>query len=364
MILSNLAYRPLRSIISVFAVAIEVTMILLIVGLVLGILEDSKDRQKGIGADVMVRPTGAGAFSALSSSPMPIAYADVIRKQPHVAVVSPVVMQTLSSVTTIEILNGIDLDTFQQLGGPFRYLEGGPFQGPYDMIVDDIFAPANKVKVGSMVSVLNHDFRICGIIPHGRGSRRYVPMKTLQDLVGDQGKASAFYVKADDPKNTDALVQELKELLPSNSIMSIREWMQLMTTDNIPGLAPFIKVAIGIAVIIGFIVIFQSMYTAVMERTREIGILKSLGASKLYIVRVILRETLMVAIAGILVGYGFSVFGRAELVHSFPTLRVLPITPQWALYSALIAVGGAMLGALYPAFKAAQKDPIDALAYE
>jgi putative ABC transport system permease protein len=106
------------------------------------------------------------------------------------------------------------------------------------------------------------------------------------------------------------------------------------------------------------------MYTAVMERTREIGILKSLGASKLYIVRVILRETLMLAVAGILVGYAFSAFGRAELVRQFPTLRVLPITAQWALYSALIAVGGAMLGALYPAFKAAQKDPIDALAYE
>jgi putative ABC transport system permease protein len=364
MIISNLAYRPLRSIISVFAVAIEVTMILLIVGLVLGILEDSKDRQKGIGADVMVRPSGAGVFSALNAAPMPIAYADVIRKQPHVAAVAPVIMQTTSSVSTIEILNGIDLDTFQQLGGPFRYLAGGPFQGPYDMIVDDIYAPANKVKVGSSVTVLNHEFRVCGIIPHGRGSRRYVPMKTLQDLVGAQDKASAFYVKADDPKNADLLVQELKTLLPNNSIMSVREWMEMMTMDNIPGLAPFIKVAIGIAVIIGFIVIFQSMYTAVMERTREIGILKSLGASKLYIVRVILRETLMLAVAGILVGYAFSAFGRAELVRQFPTLRVLPITAQWALYSALIAVGGAMLGALYPAFKAAQKDPIDALAYE
>jgi putative ABC transport system permease protein len=45
-------------------------------------------------------------------------------------------------------------------------------------------------------------------------------------------------------------------------------------------------------------------------------------------------------------------------------LRVLPINVRWAFYSALIALGGAMLGAIYPAFKAAQKDPIDALAYE
>ena len=124
------------------------------------------------------------------------------------------------------------------------------------------------------------------------------------------------------------------------------------------------SICFTIAVIIGFIVIFQSMYTAVMERTREIGILKSLGASKSYVVRVILRETLLLAVAGIIVGFLISIVGRAGLVHQFPTLRVLPITLKWALYATAIAIGGAMLGAVYPAFKAAQKDPIDALAYE
>jgi putative ABC transport system permease protein len=106
------------------------------------------------------------------------------------------------------------------------------------------------------------------------------------------------------------------------------------------------------------------MYTAVMERTREIGILKSLGASKFYVVRLILRETLLLAIAGVIVGFAISELGRIGIVHRFPTLRVLPINVRWAFYSALIALGGAMLGAIYPAFKAAQKDPIDALAYE
>jgi putative ABC transport system permease protein len=148
------------------------------------------------------------------------------------------------------------------------------------------------------------------------------------------------------------------------NIMSMREWLSIMSPDNIPGLSIFIKVVIGISMVIGFIVIFQSMYTAVMERTREIGILKSLGASKTYIVRLILRETLMLAIAGVVAGFIISVTGRAGLVHQFPTLSVLPITFRWATYATVIAVGGALLGAVYPAFKAAQKDPIDALAYE
>ncbi len=364
MIVSNLAYRPLRSMISILAVAIEVTLILLIVGLMLGILDDSKERQKGLGADVIVRPPGSANFAAFSAAPVSVKYADLLAGQPHVKAVAPVVLQTTVSLNGFEVLNGIDLPSFESVGGPLRYLEGGPFQGPDDLIVDDVYAEGNKVHVGSVVKVLNHDFRVCGVIPHGRGSRRYVPLRTMQNLIGSEGKASVFYIKLDDPKNDGIAVQQFKSLLTNFNVISTREWLQLMTADTIPGLSIVIKVVIGIAVIIGFIVIFQSMYTAVMERTREIGILKSLGASKLYVVRLILRETLLLAIAGVIVGFVLSALGRLGILHRFPTLSVLPINLRWALYSTLIAVGGAMLGAVYPAFKAAQKDPIDALAYE
>jgi putative ABC transport system permease protein len=128
-------------------------------------------------------------------------------------------------------------------------------------------------------------------------------------------------------------------------------------------LSSFINVVIAISVIIGFIVIFQSMYTAVMERTREIGILKSMGASKIYIVNVVLRETILLALCGIVVGILVSLAGRGVLVHKLPLLRVV-VAGSWILRATLIAIVGALGGALYPAIKAAQKDPIDALAYE
>jgi putative ABC transport system permease protein len=365
MIVANLVHRPIRSIISIFAVAVEVTLILLIVGLALGILDDNKARQVGIGADLTVRPPGSSNLAALGGAPVPSRVADILRKQPHVVAVSPVVLQVIST-TNIEVIYGTDLDSFQAVGGPMRYLEGGPFQGPDDMIVDDLFASGSKVHAGDTVTILNHPFRISGVVPHGRGARRFIPITTMQDLIGAQNKASMFYVKLDDPANADAVVEQLRKIpgMERYNILSTSQWLAATSADNIPGLNMFIKVVIGIAVIIGFIVIFQSMYTAVMERTREIGILKSLGASKSYVVRVILRETLLLAVAGILVGFIISSVGRAGLVHQFPTLRVLPITLKWAIYATLIAIGGAMLGAVYPAFKAAQKDPIDALAYE
>src|ERR1700694_3898028 len=129
MIFANLAYRPVRSIISIVAVGVEVTLIMLIVGLALGMLNDSKQRTQGIGADVMIRPPGTSILTGFSGAPMPIEIADLLRKQPHVIAVSPVVAQ-ITSGTSLEAINGIDLDSFQKIGGPLQYLDGGPFQGP------------------------------------------------------------------------------------------------------------------------------------------------------------------------------------------------------------------------------------------
>ncbi len=364
MIVSNLAYRPLRSLISIFAVALEVTLILLIVGFALGMLDDNKARQKGIGADIMVRPPNSSNFAAFSSAPVSVKIGDVLRKidVQRIKAVTPVVLQTTNN---IEVLYGIDLPSFEALGGPMRYLSGGPFQQPDDMIVDEYYAASNKLHVGSTVNVLNHDFHVSGIIPQGRGSRRYIPMATLQDLTGNEGKATMFYVKVDDPKNAEAVAQEIKayEGLSNYNVMTIGEWLALMSANNIPMLSKFIDIVIGIAVVIGFIVIFQSMYTAVMERTREIGILKSLGASKPYIVRIILRETLLLAIAGIITGFIISFIAAWAIRFELPTVPV-EFTTRWIIQATIIAIIGALVGATYPALKAAQKDPIDALAYE
>jgi putative ABC transport system permease protein len=199
----------------------------------------------------------------------------------------------------------------------------------------------------------------------GKGGRKFLPMATMQELLSAQGKASIFYVKLDDPKQADAFVKQIKAepRFTGYQVVSIEEYISQMVPSRIPGFSAFINVVIGVAVCIGFIVIFQSMYTAVMERTREIGILKSMGASKAYIVGLILRETALLAIVGILVGIILSFAARAGIINRFPTLRVL-VEQSWIIRATLIALIGALLGALYPAFRAAQKDPIDALAYE
>lgn len=363
MIFANLLHRPVRSLISIVAIALEVTLILLIVGLCLGLLNDSRQRQAGIGADVVVMPPGSSFIVGLTGSPMSIKVGDILAKLPHVVTVAPVV-QSVSTAGTIEVIAGIDPASYQRLSGPFRYLEGGPFQASNDALVDEIYARSNHVKAGDTIEILNNKFHVAGIIEPGKGARKFLQIKVMQDLIGAQGKATLFYVKADSPANADAIVQEIKHVpgMERYVATSMAYYLSMMTTSNYPGVSKFIDFVIGISVIIGFIVIFQAMYTAVMERTREIGILKSLGASKLYIVNVILRETIMLAIGGIIVGIVFSLVVRAG-IDQRSTLRVI-VTGGWILRATIIAMIGALLGALYPAVKAAQKDPIDALAYE
>jgi putative ABC transport system permease protein len=364
LVFANLVHRPIRTLISVVAIAVEVTLILVIVGLSIGMLNDSKERQAGIGADVIVQPPGSSFLVGITGAPVSAKVADVIRKLPHVAVVSPVVMQ-MNTTGAVEVIYGIDLKSFEGLAGPFHYLEGGPFTGPDTVLVDNYFAEANHVHVGDTITILIHDVKIAGVVEQGRGARKFLPIETLQDWVGAQGKASVFYVKLDDPKNAPLVVNEIKSFpgMQSYKVLTMRDYLSLFTAGNLPGLKIFIEVVIGVAVVIGFIVIFQSMYTAIMERTREIGILKSLGASKLYIVNTVLRETILLALAGTVMGIAVSYAVSHAILARFPTLRVV-IQSSWVGYAAVIAMVGAILGALYPSYKAAQKDPIDALAYE
>ncbi len=363
MVLANLVHRPTRSFIATSAIALEVTMILMVVALFYGLLNGSKQSQLGVGADLMVMPPGSSGLIGMSGAPISVKVGDVLRKVPHVAAAVPVIWTFTQK--PVEIIYGVDLKSYDELPPKFIYLSGGPFHDPYDVIVDDYFAGMNHNKVGDEIEILNHDFRICGIVPHGKGGRKFLPLATMQDLVGAEGRTSVFYVKLDDPANTAAVEKSIEQVkgMENYAVRSMPEYLSMMTPENLPGFDLAIKIVIGVAVVVGFLVIFQSMYTAVMERTREIGILKSLGASKWYIVNVVLRETVLLAVAGVVAGIIISMVTRRVIMFEKPVLRLF-WSNQWVLRATIIAVVGALLGALYPALKAAQRDPIDALAYE
>jgi putative ABC transport system permease protein len=362
LIVSNILHRPIRTVVSVLAVAIEVAMVILVVGLCHGLVDDSAKRVQGVGADILVRPPGSSFMMGMGEAPMPIKIGDRLAELPRVLAVAPTIVH-VNAVKSLDLIYGIDLASFDRVSGGFVYHSGGPFQAPYDILVDDIYARANHSKVGENINLLNHDFRIAGIVEHGKLARRFIPLATLQDLMGAQDKATTFFIKCTDPAYTEQTADAIRTLLPTYSILPMKEYMDLMTSNNLPGLNYFISVMIGLAVGIGFLVIFLSMYTTITERTREIGILKSLGASKTYIISVILREATLLTAVGIIAGYIGSMIMRKVLIGLFPTLPV-QLTWDWRLYAAGLALMGSIVGAFYPALRAARLDPVDALAYE
>jgi putative ABC transport system permease protein len=364
LIFANLLHRPLRSLISVLAVAIEVIMMLTIIAIMVGQLTGQKRMNNGIGADLIVRASNAMIFNGINGAVIPVKLEGVLQTLPHVTVATPV-NQKLSMTDGLEVLWGIEYPTYSHLS-PFIFVSGGPPQKQDDVIVDDVFAAIGSGHhVGDTIFIEKHPFRIAGIFEHGKGGRKLIPIAAMDEITGAPEKASAFYLKADQPENAALITQEIHAVhgLEDYQVMTMEEWYSLMTPNRIPGLNIAIDVVIAIAVIIGFLVIFQSMYTSVLERTREIGILKSMGASMLTIVSMVLRETALLAIAGVVVGVVVSLAVKSLLAHVIPTLY-LDMSTAWIIKGALIAFFGSVLGALYPAWMAARKDPIDALAYE
>jgi putative ABC transport system permease protein len=362
LIVRNTVHRPLRALISVAAVAVEVTLVLIIVGLTSGMLMEVAKRIEGVGADIMLQPPSASIFLGMGGAPMPIKIRDKLETLKYVQTVAPVLLQFNSS-GGIDVVYGIDPPSFRAVSGGFVFIQGHDMEGPDDLLVDDLAAASKHITVGQNYHLFEHDWHVAGIVEHGKGARLFVPLQTLQDVTGARDKASLFFIKCTRPDHTAAVIEDIRTYFQNYEIRPLKDYLSLMTSANVPGLEPFVDSMIALAVAIGFLVIFLSMYTTVVERTREIGVLKSIGASKGYIVKALLSEASLVCGAGIVIGIIISYVLRAVLLERFPTLSI-HITIDWVFRSAAIAIFGGLLGAAYPAWLATRKDPVEALFYD
>jgi putative ABC transport system permease protein len=361
LVLENLKHKPVRSLLSVLLIAVPVTLILCLVGLSYGMLEDSQNRARGVGADIIVRGSNASSVLNFSGAAMSQALVAFLEKQPHVKMALGVINHPVDLPL---ILTGLDLDRFNRMSGGFGYVAGGPFRSPDDIIVDEPYAAQKKLHVGDRISLINHTWRVCAIVKPGKLTRLAVSLKVLQDLDSATGKISQVYVQIDNPADVNAVAQQLREALPGYPINTMAEWTAMFNVNNIQGLREFIYVIMGIGVVIGFAVVCLSMYMAVFQRTREIGILKSLGGSKSFILRIILIEALALGFGGTILGIGMS-YGAYWLIRTLvPASIPMIIVHSWWPKALLITLLGAGFGALYPGLSAARQDPIEALAYE
>jgi putative ABC transport system permease protein len=363
MIISGLKARPVRTSVSILAVALEVVLILVIIGLANGISEETAKRTEGVGADLMLQAPNSSLILALSQSTMPLSIGTKVSELPGVKSVAPV--QTLvNNSAGLEIIYGIEPASFSAMSSDGLTIQKGRlFQGPDEVVIDDIYAKKG-VGIGDKVEFVGHTFTVVGIADHGKGARLFISLEAAEAMQGQQGKASLFFIKLKNPDQVQATLADLDRAgFGAYKITDMKQFASQMMSNSMPALDAFISSVVGIAVAIGVLVIFLSMYTTITERTREIGILRSLGASKAYIVSLIFQESAAICLVGAVVGVGASFMLGRVVTGIFPTLIVL-ITPSWILKASIFAILSGIIGSFYPSIKAAAQDPVEALAYE
>lgn len=384
LIAANVKQRPLRTAVSVAGVALGVVLIVLNVGFARGMMRDSVERQSNVDAEVRFLP---GGDVSLTSNPLilPTRYADAIlhgvqptpeypdleEKPPveGVAEITPVGewVQSVAGGLGYELVDGIDFPTFVKTTS-LKVIEGRPMtEGSHEAIVDRRYVDYNTaadggpVGVGSEISVLGHRFTVVGIYEPPLLARVKIPLSTMQEMFGGTDNCSFLMIKTERPELADQVIQRLKQYYPGNRVIS---------TDDIPALFAqslfavnvFIDIVVGLASVISALVILLAMYTTIIERTREIGILKSLGASKGFIVSAIEKEAAFISALG--VSFGFIVAVAGKLLIESSTRLMVDVEFKWLVIAAAIGMLGGTVGAFYPAMRAAKLDPIEALSYE
>lgn len=389
LIAANIGQRPLRTAISVVGVSLGVILVTLFVGLARGMTRDAAERQANVDAEIRVLPT---TDPSLAGNPLMLraGYADAflhgvkptsedpdIEPKPPIAGVaaaSPVGEYLQGSVAGIgfEMVDGIDYSSFiqtvrlNQLSGS-GLGDGRTPDSAYQVIVDRYYAElakgldGNPIRVGSQITVLGHSFTIVGIYEPSILGRMKIPLYTMQQLLGGTDNCTFISVKCERPELADSVVEQLHRYYPGIRAIRTSE-IPALYSQGLAWVDVFLDVVIGLALVISTLVILLAMYTTIIERTREIGILKSLGASRRFIVLTIEKEAALISVMGVVFGFALSLVGKLWLEAN--TRLLVDLHPKWLILAALIGILGGILGALYPALRAANLDPVEAISYD
>lgn len=360
LILANIRQRPTRTIVSVIGVALGVVLILVNTGLVRGMLNDRMKREKGVGGEIRFLRPGSGVLTT-SNLTLDVRYADRLKQIEGVQAVSPIgaYIQPGGTGIGIEAVEGIEFESYSAISG-LKIIEGRTFQNDNEVIVDDFKAAKSNAKIGNEIDVFGKKLKVVGIYSPPSGGRIKMSLAALQNYLASANKCTMIMVKCADPTKQEEVQQRINAELPGNTVQLIRDLPSFERA--IPGIDGFIKTILVLSTIVSSLVILLAMYTTITERTREIGILKSLGASKRFIISVIEKEAITISLIGVGVGL-IAAFFIGWLIRSLTTMQV-EFQWTWIVIATLIGLVAGIGGAFYPAVRAANQDAVKALSYE
>jgi putative ABC transport system permease protein len=360
LVVSNIRQRPLRSTISVLGVALGVALVMLFTGLTRGMSNDLQRRNSNVRAEIIFTRPGSMELTSASTN-LSTTYVERLKSIEGVEAASPVILDFYpSGAFGVEQIEGVDWDSFAKMNN-ISLIEGHPPRSFDEIVIDETKAGRNH-PVGSTVRMFgDKPYRVAGIYAPESGARSKLSIEALQNVLEAPGKCTYILVKCKKPSDQVAVAKRINEQLPGNKVQFTRDVFTSVETA-IPSLGIFLRVLVGVASVLSALVVMLAMYTTITERTREIGILKAMGASRRYIISEIEREALVISALGLVVGFAFAA-GAGFLIHKTTGL-IFEFGGWWGLTAAAIGLIGGAVGAFYPAVRAANLDPVHALAYE
>jgi putative ABC transport system permease protein len=364
LVFSNMLHRPARTAVSVVGIGIGILLIVFTIGLANGTMRERADRESKVGAEIMFRASGSVGFTGSDALRLPMAMAADIAKLEGIAAVVPIAQNSVAgndAITGSRLVDGVLFDEYAALAG-LQIVQGRKFvDGSDEIMADTAWFSRRKAKIGDKFSLYERDFTIVGTYEPSAGARIKIPLSTMQAQLGADGMASAFLIKVKDGYSPEAVGDIVHAKYPDDQIILTSELEELYM-QGIPALNVFLNVVIGVAGIISGLIILLTMYTTVTERTRQIGVLKSLGMSNTKIAWNIVQEALFISFGGIV----FGLSGTVLLKYALAQWTTLNVTIQFQTVATIFVVGliSGTLGALYPGLRAARLDAVDALNYE
>lgn len=360
----SLWQRTTRTSLTLFAIALTVGSILALESIVNGAAAELEMMISGADAEIAIRQADI-ADTSLSAIDERIA--DRIAALPEVHSVSGMVMNAVMLPDTGGFMLLLGYAPNELAIQNFNVIEGQRLSSNHQIMIGSTIARAINREAGDTMDISGQRFRIVGIFENGVGwedMSGVISLRDAQAFAGRPRKLTMLMVDVRDPRQTTELVEEINTRFPEVHAAASGEFVEQMPDmQNADGMLNGISM---LAIIVGGVGVLNTMLMSIMERTREIGVLRALGWRRRSILSLIMREALLLGILG----------GAASILIAFcltTSIGLIPtfgeaITPEWTLTvfmrAILIAVLLGVFGGLLPAYRATRLQPVEALRYE
>ncbi|NLX04466.1 MAG: ABC transporter permease [Phycisphaerae bacterium] len=410
--LANLRHHRFRTALVGLGVAIGVGMLVTMLALSHGTLGEVAQRVKSVRADLIVLPAKSSLVFS-DGAPLSDKFESKLGEvsvdgRRVVQRVVPVFLGIVSDMAgQQQRVFGVDEGDFDVFAGNRRLVEGEVFpqSGAFkrhveelaaagesyhpdevdeavlsaaaEMIIDERLAAAGGYEIGDTITFLGRPFAICGVVEAGLAGRVFVPIQVIRHIQNaGMAWSSLFFLQVDRElvrseseagyKGSAAMtVDEAAALVSGETRLRVEplEKYDQMLFNSFKPIYVYINIANGIVLLVSFLFIMVTMYTMVLERRREIGVLRSMGAGAWYIMGQTVVEALVISLSGTAAGVGLALAAKWAIEHYRPLLTV-DIRPAWLVTAVAVGIVGGVLSALYPGYRALRLDPVECLTYE